>query len=293
MERLKGLVMKGIGGFYYVDTAAGLIETRGRGTLKRDGDVLCVGDEVELTLLPEDESKGVIEEILPRKNFFRRPPLANVDLLLTVFAARSPKPNFPIIDKFLINAEMKEIETIVCVNKRDLVSAEELDKITDVYERAYKVVALSAHTGEGLAELLPLLQGKKTALAGPSGAGKSSLLNALHPQANSQTGAVSSKTQRGRHTTRHVEIFRLEEGGMIFDTPGFTSFEIEEADENGLSEFYPEMARLRGRCRYDDCKHLKEPGCAVREAAAKGEISPIRYKNYVAYVEELSRKKKY
>ncbi len=207
---MRGLILKGIGGFYYVETEKGLIEAKGRGIFKKDGITLAVGDDVEITILEDDETKGVIEKIYPRKNCFIRPPIANVDAFIVVFAATSPAPNFPVIDKFLVNAEKHGIEPIICINKKDLVSEDEIEEIKSIYDSAYEVVAVSTITGEGLDELSALIKGKKAALAGPSGVGKSSILNQLHPSANMETGEVSKKTARGKHTTRHVEIFSIE-----------------------------------------------------------------------------------
>lgn len=290
---MKGLIVKGIGGFYYVQTEKGLIEAKGRGIFKKDGITLCVGDEVEIEIIDENEAKGVIEKIYERKNIFIRPPIANVDVFIVVFAATSPAPNFPIIDKFLVNAEINGIEPIICINKKDLVSSEEIEKIKDIYKDSYKVIAVSTLTEEGLDELLPLIKDKKVALAGPSGVGKSSILNQLHPSANMEIGEVSKKTARGKHTTRHVEIFQIEQGGMLFDTPGFTSFELPDMEMSQLKEYYPEFEKLKGECKYDNCNHLKEPECAVRKAVKAGDIHILRYKAYLANMEELKNKSRY
>ena len=290
---MKGLIVKGIGGFYYVKTEKGLIEAKGRGIFKKDGITLCVGDEVEIEIIDEENAKGVIDKILPRKNVFIRPPIANVDVFIVVFAATSPAPNFPIIDKFLVNAEIHGIEPIICINKKDLVSVEEIENIKEIYQSAYKVIAVSTLTGDGLEELYPLIKDKKVALAGPSGVGKSSILNQLHPSANMETGEVSKKTSRGKHTTRHVEIFEIEQGGMIFDTPGFTSFEMPDIEVSDLKEYYPEFEKLHGQCKYDNCYHLKEPECAVRKAVKAGNIHILRYKAYLANMEELKNKNRY
>ena len=290
---MKGLILKGIGGFYYVHTEEGIIEAKGRGAFKKDGITLCVGDEVEIEIIDKEKGKGVIEKIYPRKNCFIRPPIANVDVFVVVFAAKSPAPNFPIIDKFLVNAEKHGIEPIICINKKDLVSEEEIEKIKNIYKDSYKVVAVSTLEGEGLDEILPLIKDKKAALAGPSGVGKSSILNELHPSANMETGEVSKKTSRGKHTTRHVEIFQIQQGGMIYDTPGFTSFEMPDLDISELKDYYPEFEKLRGQCKYDNCYHIKEPNCAVRAAVKAGDIHILRYKAYLANVEELKNKNKY
>lgn len=290
---MRGLIVKGIGGFYYVLTEKGLIEAKGRGIFKKDGITLSVGDEVDITILEDDDTKGVIEKIYPRKNCFIRPPIANVDVFIVVFAATSPAPNFPVIDKFLVNAEKHGIEPIICINKKDLVTEEELRKLKSIYEDAYEVVDISTLTGDGIDKLETLIKGKKAALAGPSGVGKSSILNKLHPSANMETGEISKKTARGKHTTRHVEIFHVEHGGMIYDTPGFTSFEMPDIELNELREYYPEFERYHGQCKYDNCYHLKEPECAVRNAVKNGEIHILRYKAYLANMEEIKNKNKY
>lgn len=290
---MRGLIIKGIGGFYYVQTENGLIEAKGRGIFKKDGITLSVGDEVDITILEDDNTKGVIEKIYPRKNCFIRPPIANVDVFIVVFAATSPAPNFPVIDKFLVNAEKHGIEPIICINKKDLVTEEELSKLKSIYEGAYEVVDISTLTGDGIDKLETLIKGKKAALAGPSGVGKSSILNKLHPSANMETGEVSKKTARGKHTTRHVEIFSVEHGGMIYDTPGFTSFEMPDIELNELREYYPEFERYHGQCKYDNCYHLKETECAVRNAVKNGEIHILRYKAYLANMEEIKNKNKY
>ncbi len=288
-----GLIKKGIGGFYYVETEKGLIEAKGRGIFKKDGLTLMVGDNVELSIIDEEKKQGVIEEIFPRKNQFIRPPIANVEVFAVVFAPQKPKPNFALIDKFLIMAEMNGAEAVICINKCDLASEEEIAAIKAIYEPVYRVLAVSAKTGMGLPELEKLLSGKRAALAGPSGVGKSTILNSIVPHANMETGAVSEKTKRGRHTTRHAEIFDAECGAKIFDTPGFTSFEILEAQEEDLWHYYPEFEPYAGDCRYDNCRHIKEPDCGVRKAVSAGKIHSMRYDAYVLNMEEIKKRKKY
>ena len=268
---MEGLIVKGIGGFYYVDTGLDIIEAKGRGIFKKDGITLAVGDRVELEIIDEAEKKGVINSIYPRKNQFIRPPIVNVDTFVVVFAASKPKPNLVLVDKFLVMAEMNDVEAVICINKSDLASQEELKEFRAVYEDIYPVIAVSAKTGDGMDELKKAVSGKTAALAGPSGVG----------------------TKRGKHTTRHAEIFNADGGGKIFDTPGFTSFEIMEAGEDNLMHYYPDIDRYTGSCYYDNCRHLKEPDCAVREAVKAGKIHRLRYESYAANMEEIKNRKKY
>lgn len=290
---MEGLIVKGIGGFYYVDTGSEIIEAKGRGIFKKDGITLAVGDRVELEIIDEAGRKGVINSIYPRKNQFIRPPIVNVDTFVVVFAASKPKPNLVLVDKFLVMAEMHGVEAVICINKSDLVSRDELDEYRNVYDGIYPVIAVSARTGEGMDELKKAISGKTAAFAGPSGVGKSTITNALVPHANMETGSISEKTKRGRHTTRHAEIFKAEGGGRIFDTPGFTSFEIMEADEDSLMHYYPDIEHFSEDCYYDNCRHLKEPQCAVREALKEGKIHRLRYESYSANMEEIKNRRKY
>ncbi len=288
---MKGIIVKGIGGFYYVKTDDGIYECKARGVFKKNGIVPMVGDYAEIELLDERidrendfTGKAWISEIHERKNSFIRPPVANVDCFVIVMAAAEPEPNLAVIDRFLVMAEKNHTEAIVCINKKDLVSSERLSELLEIYSGIYRIVAVSGAHAEGMTELAEMLRGRVSALAGPSGVGKSTILNALEPRAAVETGSLSEKTKRGRHTTRHAEIFETSFGAMIFDTPGFTSFDVLEADEEELHFLYPEMAPYIGKCRFDNCRHYKEPGCAVREAAKAGEIKRSRY---ISYREQL------
>jgi ribosome biogenesis GTPase len=278
---MRGLILKGVGGFYYVrPEGAGigvLYQCRARGIFKKDGLTPTVGDFVDFETL--DEEEGVINAILPRRNLFVRPPIANVDLFVVMIAAARPAPNLSVVDKLLVSAEMARTEAMICINKTDLLSLEKLRDITDIYKDIYPSVAISCVCGAGIEELPPMLAGRKSVLAGPSGVGKSTLINRLRGDAvlALETGAISGRTKRGRHTTRHVELFDMDFGGMVFDTPGFTSFAVLGGEASALASCYPEMRALLGDCRFDNCRHLREPGCAVREALSKGRIAASRY----------------
>lgn len=285
---MEGIVVKGIAGFYYVKAKDSVYQCKARGIFKKDGIKVAVGDIVEIQL--NEGSDALITEIKQRKNFFIRPPIVNVDCFAVVFAIVNPEPNFAIIDRFLVMAEKSNMDIILCVNKVDLAEQSQVDKLKQIYESIYPMVFLSGKTGQGIEELKALLQGKKCALAGPSGVGKSTILNALEPMVSVETGEISEKTKRGKHTTRHVEIFDTAFGAMIFDTPGFTSFEVLEADEEELALLYPEMQEYLGQCRYDNCRHIKEPDCCIREAVAEGKISKSRYNSYVVQIKEIREK---
>ena len=285
---MKGIVVKGIAGFYYVKAGEEVYQCKARGIFKKDGIKVAVGDLVNIEL--NEGSDALITEIEERKNSFIRPPIVNVDCMVVVFAAAEPEPSFPVIDRFLVMAEKSNTEIIVCVNKKDLATEERIEKLKNIYGPLYPMVFVSGTNGDGIEELKELLKGKKCALAGPSGVGKSTILNALEPRVAVETGEISGKTKRGKHTTRHVEIFDTKFGAMIYDTPGFTSFEVLEAEEDELAHYYPEMQEYLGQCRYDNCRHMKEPECAVRDALAEGKISKSRYRSYEEQINEIREK---
>jgi len=290
---MKGIIVKGIGGFYYVKSEQInpiVYQCRARGIFKKDGIKPMVGDEVIIEVLPDGDA--VVNQILPRKNSFIRPPIANVDCFACVISVAEPAPNRAITDKFLVMAEKSRVDIILCVNKIDLADQAVLNKLKDTYEKLYPMAFTSVEKDIGIEAFGKLLSGKRCAFAGPSGVGKSSLLNRLHPDVSVETSEVSHKTLRGKHTTRHVEIFDMEFGGMIFDTPGFTSFEVLEASEEELQFLYPEMAPYIGKCKYDNCRHLREPDCAIREAVIEGVISKSRYTSYVEQLLEIQEKEK-
>lgn len=283
---LKGLITKGIAGFYYVKTDEGVFQCKARGIFKKQGVTPCVGDYVIIEITHKEDDEGIINDILPRKNIFIRPPISNIDTLVVVVAAEDPKPNTEIIDKFLVTAEQAQVEAIVCLNKEDLSESDEISNnviktLVDIYGPIYKTVVTSAKLGTGLDEFKELIKGKKAALTGPSGVGKSTIINALELGLDLETGKISRKTKRGKHTTRHVEIFETDFGAMIYDTPGFTSFEIKEEEQAQLEFLFPEFKPYINKCKFDNCKHRNEPKCAIKDAVEAGKISKSRYDSYI------------
>ncbi len=285
---MEGLIIKGIGGFYYVKTEMGVIQTRGRGKFRKSKITPHVGDQVEITIL--EDGDGVVDNILPRSNIFVRPPISNVDTMIIVFAAKNPEPNFEVINKFLVMAEAKGIEAMLCMNKSDLVSEDEARRIIEPYKNVYKTFVISALAGDDIENLRNEISDKVVALAGPSGVGKSSILNKLIPGIDVETSEISTKSKRGRHTTRHVELFELGNGGMIFDTPGFTSLEMQDIDADELDKYFPEFTSYLGQCKFDNCRHQNEPDCKVKEAVALGNIDNERYNSYIRILNELVEK---
>lgn len=283
---MRGKIYKGIGGFYYIEAEDdNQYECKARGKFRREKITPMIGDEVEIEV---KNGKGSITEIYPRRNKLIRPAVANIDLIAVVAAAKSPDSHPTLIDKMLVNAEINRIEPIVCFNKCDLADCGEL---ISVYERAgYKTLAVSAETGEGTDELFKAIEGRVTAFAGVSGVGKSSLLT-LITGSELETGAVSEKISRGRHTTRHTELFKIKGGGYVLDTPGFSSIEPEEITPEDLADCFPEMREVKGECRFRGCAHIGEPDCAVKKRLAEGGIAESRYNSYKELYEvQRSRK---
>lgn len=290
-----GKIMKGIAGFYYVGVVeSGVYECKAKGIFRKDKIKPLVGDDVEIEVLNEEEKLGNIVKILPRRSELIRPAVANIDQALVIFAAREPKPNLSLLDRFLVIMEKQDIPVIICFNKQDLCDEEEVGRLKGIYEACgYQVVLASAKQGEGIEEIKSLLRGKTTTVAGPSGVGKSSLTNLLQNEVQMETGEISKKLGRGRHTTRHSQIIQIEEDTWLYDTPGFTSFYVEEIEKEELRFYFREFSKYEGTCRFQGCTHTHEPGCMVKNALEEGKISKERYENYLELYGELKEKRRY
>lgn len=289
-EKLIGILTKSIGGFYYVEAADTVYTCKARGSFRKDGISPVAGDKVEITV--HDGENGTVDVILPRRNVLMRPPVANVDLLILVVSVAEPSPNLQILDKMIAIAERKEIEPIIVINKTDLQSGEE---IAAIYRNAgFHCYTVSAKEPQTVRPLYEKLQGKVSAFTGNSGVGKSSILNALEPSLTLETGEISKKLGRGRHTTRCATLFHVG-NGLIVDTPGFSSLDVsmveDTLDNEQLFYCFREFEQYFGKCRFSSCTHVSEPNCAVRQAVDAGKIAPSRYASYVALYEQLKTKK--
>ena len=291
---MQGKIIKGIAGFYYVYTSAGLVECKAKGIFRKEQIKPLVGDLVAIELTDEEKLLGNIVEILPRKNQLIRPAAANIDQALVIFAIVKPDPNYNLLDRFLINMEQQKLPCIICFNKKDIASEEEKSELVAAYGGCgYEILFVSGKQNDGIEEIKSRLQGKTTVVAGPSGVGKSTIINAICPQAQMETGEISRKIERGKHTTRHAELFALSEDTYICDTPGFTSLSLFDMEKEDLQGFYPEFAEYEKNCRFGGCSHISEPVCGVKDALNEGKISRVRYENYVMLYEELKGRKKY
>lgn len=276
-----GTIMKGIGGFYYVKASDKLYECKARGVFRKEKITPMIGDNVKIET---DGDKGSIVEIMPRSSSLIRPPVANVDTLVLVAASKNPEPSLFLLDKMLVNAEIAGIEPIICINKSDL---QRRDDLVHIYSLAgYKVISVSAKKHDGIGELTEILKNKTSAFAGLSGVGKSSLLSIILSD-NLETGDISEKISRGKHTTRHVELFSLATGGFVLDTPGFSSLEIENIQARDLWKYFSEMSDSENNCRFRGCSHINEPSCYVKELVADGKMAQSRYDSYVQIYNKL------
>ena len=292
---MQGKIVKGIAGFYYVQVVEfGLYECKAKGVFRKEKIKPLVGDIVEIDILDETEKKGNITNILERKNELIRPAIANVDQALVVFAVTKPKPHFNLLDRFLIMMESKNIPVILCFNKKDLAEDSEIQQLKEIYESCgYQMVFTSATDKENVEEVKQLLSGKTTVIAGPSGVGKSSLINMFQANVQMETGSISEKIERGKHTTRHSELIWIEDETYIMDTPGFSSLYTNEFEKEELKYYFTEFAPYEGRCRFQGCDHIHEPGCAVKKALEEGIIHSVRYENYLEMYKELKDKRRY
>lgn len=292
---MKGRIIKGIAGFFYVYVeGAGVYECKAKGILRTRGLRPLVGDEVLLSVVDGKEKIGNVDEILPRKMELLRPAISNVDAALVIFSCQKPQPNWNLLDRFLCWMERQKLPAAICMNKSDLVESDERTKIQRIYEAAgYPLFFTSTKTSEGLDTLRKYLRGKTVTVAGPSGVGKSSLINSLLGERRMETGNISEKIDRGKHTTRHSELLPIGEETFIIDTPGFGSLQLPEMEEGELWSCYPEFGLYEPQCRFGGCSHISEPVCGVKDALKAELISPVRYDNYRLLYQELRNQRKY
>lgn len=290
---MQGKIIKGIAGFYYVHVSgSGVYECKAKGIFRKEQIKPLVGDDVEIDLLDETEKTGNICRLLPRSSQLVRPAVANVDQALVIFAITHPQPNFNLLDRFLIMMRQQGLPCIICLNKQDLDREEKGPDYAAIYRACgYETLTVSARQKQGLEQLKGLLRGRTTTVAGPSGVGKSSLINCLQSGTVMETGEISEKIERGRHTTRHSELIALEEDTYILDTPGFSSLGLFDLEKEELAAYYPEFQSYEADCRFSGCSHMAEPQCAVKQALEQGRISRLRYENYLQLYEELKARK--
>jgi ribosome biogenesis GTPase len=294
-KHMQGKIIKGIAGFYYVHVVeSGIYECKAKGVFRKEKIKPLVGDDVKIEVLDETEKEGNIIEVHPRKNELIRPAVANIDQALVVFAVTEPEPHFNLLDRFLVMMESKNINVILCFNKKDIATLPELARLQEIYRACgYQVIFTSALEQENIVTVNEVLDGKTTVIAGPSGVGKSSLINLLQSEIQMETGTISKKISRGKHTTRHSELITIDEKTYIMDTPGFSSLYVNDFDKSELKYHFREFIGYEGKCRFNSCDHIHEPGCAVKEAVDAGDIHQVRYADYLEMYKELQGKKRY
>lgn len=291
---MQGKIIKGIAGFYYVHVPGeGIYECKAKGIFRKENMKPLVGDDVEMEITHVKDAEGNITQILPRKNALIRPAVANIDQALLIFAMTKPEPNYNLLDRFLIMMRRQGLECILCFNKQDLADIGQQECIEKIYkDSGCRILFVSAEKKEGIDQLAAVLHRKTTAVAGPSGVGKSSLVNCLQKGTQMETGAISEKIARGKHTTRHSELIAVSDNTYIMDTPGFSSLSLFDIEKEELKAYYPEFELYETQCKFMTCAHIHEPVCGVREALGENRISKVRYENYVTFYEELKEKEK-
>lgn len=289
---MQGKIIKGIAGFYYVDVPSeGVYECKAKGIFRKENTKPLVGDDVEIEITDAKDYEGNIVKLLPRKSVLIRPAVANIDQALLIFAAAKPEPNYNLLDRFLIMMRRQGLDCIICFNKMDIIDAAQCVRIREIYANSgCKVLFASAVRQDGIDAIKKALASKTTAVAGPSGVGKSSLVNCLQEKTQMETGEISTKIERGRHTTRHSELIAISDNTYIMDTPGFSSLSLFDIEKGALKEYYPEFAPYEAECRFLSCAHIHEPDCGVRKALEENRIHKIRYNNYTTFYEELKEK---
>ena len=285
---IEGIIIKGIGGFYYIDTDKGVYECRARGIFRKDKITPLVGDHVKMSIVDEENKKGVLEEIEKRDTELVRPPIANVNKAII------PNPNLSLLDRFIVLAEREYLEIVIVLTKSDLATDEELEKLKNIYEvSGYKVIPVSNNKELNIDKVKEELKGNIVVFAGPSGVGKSTLLNNIDSKFQLQTGEVSDKIKRGKHTTRHAELLKLECGGMVADTPGFSSLTLDDIEENELKDYFIEFENFSDECKFGGrCMHENEPSCGVKNAVKENKISKERYESYLQLLNEKRQGKR-